>query len=178
MKMLKTIRLDASDTFIFPQTAENEIAVIGTFLFWDKEMATLTNKEKQAFRAGFVGIKSTGFSTLVEVVDENFDDALEILTTTLFEIFDAPTLLEARLAANEELKAASAIANHPIGTLIAMHRTYEEGAFKEIFRTLTLKQGGSPADNLHANANAFTFHEVEEEVDLMGLMEKKLYNAP
>ena len=66
MKLLRTIRLDPSDSFVFPRAAEpGEWAVTGSFLFWGRDPATLTGKERAAFRAGFVGVDSLGFSTLV-----------------------------------------------------------------------------------------------------------------
>jgi Family of unknown function (DUF6505) len=170
MKLLKTLRLDPSDTFIFPKFAENEWAVIGTFLFWEKEIQELSSKERQAFRAGFVGVKSLGFSTLVEVQEGDENEAISILCEHILNKFNAPSKEAAFAAAQQEIEAASALAQHEVGTLIAMHRTFEEGAFRETFRTLKPREGGTMQDRLHSNAKAFTFHEIEEDVDLLGLM--------
>jgi Family of unknown function (DUF6505) len=172
MKMLKTLRLDLSDTFIFPKTSENEWAVSGAFMFWETDFETLNGKERQAFRAGFVGVNSLGFSTLVEVVEGEKGEAIAALAQNILTHFNAPSLEAALDAATQEIEAACALADLPLGTLLAMHRTYEEGEIREVFRTLTPRAGAN-GDSLHANANAFTFHEIEEEVDLTALMDKK-----
>ena len=42
MKLLRTIRLDPSDTFVFEQAAEpGEWAVSGAFAFWNSDPAML-----------------------------------------------------------------------------------------------------------------------------------------
>ena len=65
MKLLRTIRLDASDTFVFDVPAEaGDWAVSGAFVFWDKDAANLAGKARAAFRSGFLGVKSLGWSTL------------------------------------------------------------------------------------------------------------------
>ena len=57
-----------------------------------------------------------------------------------------------------------------------MQRNVENGEIRERFRTLKPRQAAGDADRLHAYASAFTFHEVEgdvepaEEVDLLGLI--------
>ena len=68
LKLPRTIRLDPSDDLVFEHAAEpGEWAVTGSFLFWDQDVAALTGKARAAFRAGFVGVNSLGFSTLVVV---------------------------------------------------------------------------------------------------------------
>jgi hypothetical protein len=172
MKLLKTLRLDPSDTLIFPSAATDEWAVIGTFAFWETPVEMMTGKQRQAFRAGFMGVKSGGFSTLVSVEEGDYDEALDALTTLIQLNYSAPSRETAREAAVQELEAAIALADHPVGTRIAMHRTFESGAYKEIFRTLTQAQA-TGEDSLHSHAKAFTFVEIDEEVDLFGLMDKK-----
>ena len=84
MKLLRTIRLDPSDTFIFERSAEpGEWAVPGGFAFFDADPATLEGKARVAFRSGFLGISSLGFSTLVQVVAAN-----EAETAIVFPILD------------------------------------------------------------------------------------------
>ena len=64
MKLLRTIRLDPSDGFVFAKAAEpGEWAVAGGFMFWDADPATLEGKERAAFRSGILGIGSFGWST-------------------------------------------------------------------------------------------------------------------
>src|SRR3546814_2248939 len=70
LKLPRTIRLDPSDTFVYARAAEpGEWAVTGSFLFFGADPAALAGKERQAFRGGFLGIESFGWSTLVVVTE-------------------------------------------------------------------------------------------------------------
>jgi hypothetical protein len=63
------------------------------------------------------------------------------------------------------------LCTQPQDTLIAVHRTFEDGAVREQFRTLRPREGRTPA-------RAFSFMEVEgedepgETVDLRSLAER------
>ena len=172
MKLLRTIRLDPSDTFVFERAAEpGEWAVGGTFVFWEDDPDALAGKRRSAFRSGFLGVNSLGWSTLVQIVDADEDDrdaVIEMLAARLVENFGAPDLVAARKAAAEEVAFAQSLCDHPQDTLVAIHRTFEDGAIREAFRTLRPRGGPKPL-------RAFAFLEVEgeegpaEEVDLVGL---------
>src|SRR5919107_4447296 len=96
MKLPRTIRLDPSDSLVFEHAAEpGEWAVTGSFLFWDTDVALLTGKARAAFRAGFVGVRSLGFSTLVVVTEARPDErdaAVESLAGHILARLGAPTL--------------------------------------------------------------------------------------
>ena len=63
MKLLRTIRLDPSDTFVFERAAEpGEWAVPGSFMFWDGDPAELSGKQRSAFRSGFLGVGSVSYT--------------------------------------------------------------------------------------------------------------------
>jgi hypothetical protein len=172
MKLLRTIRLDASDTFVFERAAEpGEWAVPGAFVFLDADPAKLEGKARTAFRSGFLGLASFGWSTLVQVVEageEHRRAAIETLAARLVEEFGAPDLEAARSAAAEEVMFAASLAEHPPDTLIAMHRIHRDGEIRETFRTLRPRAGAKPL-------RAFAFLQVEgedeagEEVDLIAL---------
>jgi hypothetical protein len=172
VKLLRTIRLDPSDTFIFERAAEpGEWAVSGAFMFSEADPATLVGKARSAFRAGFLGIESLGWSTLVQIVNATDKDrvaAVDALAGKLVEHFGAPDLAAARAAAQEEIEFAASLCNHPADTLIAVHRAYENGEIREAFRTLRPRGGPKPL-------RAFAFLEVEgeeetaEQVDLLSL---------
>ena len=87
MKLLRTIRLDPSDTFVFERAAEpGEWAVPGAFAFADADVPALAGKSRAAFRSGFLGIDSFGWSTLVQVVEASEQDraaAVELLAQRL-----------------------------------------------------------------------------------------------
>jgi hypothetical protein len=177
MKLLRTIQLDPSDTFIFEKAAEpGEWAVPGAFVFWDRDPTTLEGKARSAFRGGFLGVDSLGWSTLVQIVEASQADRallVELLARRLCESFGAPDMVAARTAAEEEVAFAASLCSEPQDTLIAVHRTYEDGEMHEAFRTLKSRNGPMPA-------RAFSFLEVEgddeepgEQVDLIGMVERE-----
>ena len=172
MKLLRTIRLDPSDTFVFERAAEpGEWAVSGAFVFSDADPAELAGKARTAFRAGFLGLESLGWSTLVQIVNATEEDrvaAVDTLARQLVAHFGAPDLNAARAAAEEELAFAASLCNHVPDTLIAVHRSSEKGEICEAFRTLRPRNGPKPL-------RAFSFLEAEgdeepaEQVNLLAL---------
>jgi hypothetical protein len=180
LKFPRTIRLDPSDTFVFEQAAEpGEWAVSGAFVFWNRDPATLSQKRRVALRSGFLGIDSLGWSTLAivtEATEAERQAMVERLAGQLLEKFGAPDVAAARLAAEEEVAFAASLCDHPPQTLLAVQRSIENGEIRERFRTLKPRQTGAETDRLHAHVSAFTFHEVEgdiepaEEVDLLGMI--------
>lgn len=174
LKLPRTLRLDPSDTFVFAQAAEpGEWAVTGTFLFLDADPSRLTGKALTAFRAGFVGVRSLGFSTLVVVSAASAEEraqAEEDLARHIHARFGAPDREAARAAAREELDVAASLCNLPVGSVVALHRTETDGAIREDFRTLHHRPG---VKRLHGRA--FHFVEADEEgpeerADLVGLL--------
>ena len=180
LKFPRTIRLDPSDTFVFARAAEpGEWAVSGAFAFWNRDLETLDQKQRVALRSGFLGIDSCGWSTLAIVTEATEGEKhamIERLAAQLMEKFGAPDIEAARLAAGEEIAFAASLCEHPPQTLLAVQRSVENGEIRERFRRLKARPVTADADRLHAYANAFTFHEVEgdvesaEEVDLRGLI--------
>jgi hypothetical protein len=180
LKFPRTIRLDPSDTFVFERAAEpGEWAVSGAFVFWNCDTAALGQKQRVALRSGFLGIDSLGWSTLAIVTEATEADKqtmVERLASRLLEKFGAPHLEAARGAAEQEVAFAASLCDHASGTLLAVQRSVENGEIRERFRTLKPREVAPDADRLHADAPAFTFHEVEgdaepaEEVDLPGLI--------
>lgn len=179
MKAPRTIRLDPSDNFVFPRAAEpGEWAVPGGFMFHGADPANLQGKERAAFRAGFLGLDSFGFSTLVTIVEVDEaerDAAVETLAAQLVQKLGAPSLDIAREAAREEIEFSIALCQDPVGSLLALHRTLVDGDVREQFRVLKDAVKNDGADRLHSHTRAFTIVEsdeddaVEERVDLLGL---------
>lgn len=160
MKLLKTIRADPSDTFVFETAAEpGEWAVSGAFMFTHRDPATLVGKARAAFRAGFLGIGSLGWSTLVQIVEASEDDRLAAVDTLAAQFvarFGAPDLAAARPAAEEEVAFAASLCDHPHGMLAAVSRRHEDGVTRETFRTLSPR--ASPQ-----GIRPLAFLEVDEE---------------
>jgi hypothetical protein len=178
VKLLRTIRLDPSDTFVFETAAApGEWAVSGAFVFWDSKQASLQGRARTAFRSGFLGVASFGWSTLVQIVEADEDKrlaAIDMLAKQLVAKFGAPSVNDAVAAAEEEFAFAASLCDHPADTLIAVHRTSEDDGIHEAFRTLRPRNGPKPA-------RAFSFLEVEGEddaqpgdsVDLVGMAERE-----
>jgi hypothetical protein len=175
LKLPRTIRLDPSDTFVYPRAAEpGEWAVTGTFLFFGADVARLAGKERQAFRAGFLGIDSFGWSTLVVVTPASAEEraaAVDRLAEQLVVRCGAPDLETARPAAEEEIVFAQSLCDHEPNTLLGVQRTGEGDSVRESFRTLHRR-----ASRLEP-ISAFRFVEVGEEepaedVDLVALARK------
>jgi hypothetical protein len=141
VKLPRALRLDASDRFVFQHAAmPDEWCVVGTFAFRDADPASLDGKQLAAFRGGFLGVASCGWTTLVAVGEADEDavaQATEALAGTLLARFGCPDAALARAAAGEEIAFAGEIcAPHPPNTVIALARTVEHGAIRERFRTL------------------------------------------
>jgi hypothetical protein len=176
VKLLRTIRLDPSDTLVFERPAEpGEWAVSGAFMFADVDPAELTGKERAAFRGGFLGVTSLGWSTLVQIVEAGAQDrvaVVETLAKQLQDNFGAPDLAAARVAAEEEVAFAASLCDHAADTLIAVRRSFEDGAIREAFRTLRPRGTRKPM-------RAFSLVEVEGEeesaeiIDLVNLTRER-----
>jgi hypothetical protein len=143
-------------------------------MFADADADALAGKPRAAFRGGFLGVPSLGWSTLVQIVEAGEADRaalVELLANELTARLGAPDA-PARAAAEEEVAFAASLCDHPRDTLIAVRRSFEDGAIREAFRTLRPRGMGKPM-------RAFSFLEVdgEEEPDetlnLVGLAKQK-----
>lgn len=186
-KCLRTIRLDPSDTFVFARAAESgEWAVPGSFLFAETdeaELAAMGPKERAAFRSGFLGVATFGWSTLAVVTPIRPDEVAALrlaLAKAFVDRLGAPDLAAALPAAEEEILACAALCDHPANTLVALQRAIDEGELRERFRTLTPKAEANLTRTDLGSFRAFDFFEVEgeeegpeERVDLMALMKDK-----
>src|ERR687894_20605 len=128
-RLPRTLRLDPSDTVVFERAAEpGEWAVPGGFAFWDEDPAALTGRRRQEFRAGFLGLGSFGWSTLVEVAEAAPAEraaAVEALAARILQAYGAPGPEAARAAAEEEVAFAESLCGHPTGTVLALARSVE-----------------------------------------------------
>jgi Family of unknown function (DUF6505) len=160
VRLLRTIRLDPSDTFLFKKAAEpGEWAVSGAFAFAHVDPAALDSKARAAFRTGFLGISSLGWSTLAHIVEATREDriaAIETLARRLVERFGAPDLATARSAAEEEIDFAASLCDRPSGRLVAVSRNYESGEIRETFRALRRSADAPPI-------RAISFSEIADE---------------
>lgn len=141
MKFAKTIRFDKSDLNIFPLASEEgELAIVGTFNFYNLKQDDLKGKVKQAFSNGFMGCTTFGYSTLVSLVNIKEKELQQLKTNLgkfLIDNFGAPSQEMAEEAANEEINFMLDLCkNHEIGSLLSLSRTWEADGIKEKFRNL------------------------------------------
>ncbi len=141
LKLPRTLRLDPSDSVVFlAPAAPGEWAVPGAFAFWGEDPEAMAGKRRQEFRAGWLGLASFGWSTLVEVVEASATEqaaAVSALAEHIKAAHGAPTLAMAIAAAEDEMQfAAELCADHAPGTVLALARSLEGGEVKERFRSL------------------------------------------
>lgn len=148
-KLLRCLRVDASDERVFPRAAApGEWAIPGAFAFADAEPGEMTRQQRQAFANGFLGLESFGWSTLVtvaEITPERLDQLIEALAERLLNEFGAPSRAEAVAAAREEIDFAASLCHHPLNTLLALERTFDDDIIREKFRVVE-----PPRDKPHA----------------------------
>ena len=169
IKLLRTIRLDPSDSFVFdPAANPGEWAVPGGFMFGDRDVSTFTGRGRQAFRAGFLGLTSFGWSTLAVVVEATLEErlaAIDALAIHLCDVHGAPSIAIAREAATTEIDYAASLAEHPVQTLVALHRTVtSDGNISEQFRTLSKATARDDA-KMPCSAGAFAIVENDEDAN-------------
>lgn len=152
LKLLKTIRFDASDERVYElAAAPEEWAVSGAFQFADAAAGSLSGKLRQAFANGFLGVPSFGRSTFVTVAEAT-DADLETIEQALARHFlwscGAPDEAAASAAAAEETGFARELCREaPINTVFTVRRTWDtQGRIKEEFRTIRPPSG----EPLHA----------------------------
>jgi hypothetical protein len=136
----KTIRFDASDEQVFEcAAAPDEWAVSGAFVFAGADPAVLSGKARQAFRSGFLGTASFGWSTLVaiaEISEQDYDDVIDRLARHFVAGYGAPSLAAAEPAARAEAEFAGGLCQHKLNTLIAVEREFGPDGVVERFRTI------------------------------------------
>jgi Family of unknown function (DUF6505) len=171
VKLLRTLRLDPSDTLVFPSAAPpGEWAIPGGFVFGNVDPASLQGKDRAAFRNGFLGVPSFSWSTLAQIVEANEQDraaAIELLAQGMLERFGAPDMSAARRAAFEEVDFIASLCEPPAATVIALRRSAENGTIRESFRRLQRRRAGP-------SWQAFSFavepaDEPQDNIDLAAL---------
>ena len=148
MKLLRTIRLDPSDTFVFERAAEpGEWAVSGAFVFSDADPDDARGQgargvpqrlpRRRSRSAGRRWCRSSRRArTIARALVEHAGAAAGR------SISARPISPTRAAAAEEEVAFAASLCNQPHDTLIAVHRTLEDGEIREAFRTLAARAAG------------------------------------
>jgi len=141
----RVVRLDPSDERVYEVAARpGEWAVPGAFAFLDADVERLEGKARQAFRSGFLGTETFGWSTLVQVDEISLYEYLQVierLAAHFVERYGAPSLEAARAAAQEEAEFAASVCDHPRHTLLALERTLGAEGIEESFRVVRPPSG-------------------------------------
>ncbi len=136
-----TVRLDESDSNIFERAAEaGEWAIPGSFVFSSLSDADLTGKTRQAFRSGFLGLASFGWSTLVcigEMENTEFETLGNSLALHFVARYGAPDIDTALPVAIAELEFATGLCDYPINSIIAVERRLDADGIHEQFRLVS-----------------------------------------
>jgi len=176
VKLLRTIRLDPSDTFVFERAAS---PASGRSLVPSCSRMRSRSARRQAaraFRGGFLGVASLGWSTLAQIVEASEADRaalVELLAQQLLEGLGAPDLATARAAAEEEVAFAASLCDHPKDMLIAVRRTFEDGAIREAFRTLPVARHPQADARILVPGGRGARRRPGETIDLMNLGDAK-----
>lgn len=138
-KLLKTLRLDQSDDFVFEHSADaGEWAVSGAFEYADSDPAALSPKQRLAFAQGFLGLASFGRSTVVSVSSASDTDIAAVtdaLAAHLMQHYGAPSIDAARAAATEEIAfVLDLCAPYPVNQLLLVEREMTDDGIREGFR--------------------------------------------
>ncbi len=142
MKLLRTVRFDASDEHVYARAAvAGEWAVSGLFAFQADDSQPFTGKTRQAFANGFLGLASFGRSTFAVVTDITAEERAALsegFARHLVEAYGAPDIVAARPVAEDELAFTSDLCREAaINTVFTVRRTRDEaGAITEEFRTI------------------------------------------
>lgn len=141
-RLLRAVRLDASDDRVFPRTAAaGEWLVVASGLLADRFAGSSDAKERLAFTQGFLGIETLGFATFAQPapLGEPLGTLADRLAGRLLAEAGAPDRTAA-LAAAETLLAESAelARGLPEGSLLAVERSLDprSGGLRERLRRI------------------------------------------
>lgn len=147
MKLLRTIRFDGTDPFVFERAAPPEDwAITGATPFAGLSPGDLVGKTRQAFANGFFAVPSFGFSTFATVAEARAEDramVLECLAAHYLEALGAPTEEAARETAEVDLTFTEDLCRDvPINTVFTLRRTVtDEGGIAEELRQIKPPSG-------------------------------------
>ena len=160
MKLLRTIRLDPSDTFVFERAAEpGEWAVSGAFLFAEADPDALPASGAPLSAADFWACRSLGWSTLVQIVEAATTDRAALVDTLAQQLLAGSARPISRPRAPPPRRRSR---SRPRSAIIRPTRwsrcaaSFEDGAIREAFRTLHPRGERKPM-------RAFTFLDVDGE---------------
>lgn len=138
MKFPRIIRPgDGGRRPFLPTAKAGEWAVTGSFRYAHRDPASLRQAELDAFKHGWLGLESFGSARLVEVAEitpADYDDMTRRLAAYYVAEFGVGDINEAMAAAAEEMVFAAAQCDHPLRTVLALDREFNEQGLIETTR--------------------------------------------
>jgi len=138
MKFPRIIRPgDGGRRPLLPTAKAGEWAVTGAFRFAHRDPAILRPSELETFKHGWLGLETFGGARLVEVAEiatPDYDAMTRRLAAYYVAEFGVADLNEALAAATEEMIFAAAQCEHPLKTVLALDREFNEQGLIETTR--------------------------------------------
>jgi hypothetical protein len=130
MKFPRIIRPgDGGRRPLVPTAKAGEWAVTGAFRYAHRDPGTLRPAELETFKHGWLGLQSFGSARLAEVAEIStldYDEMARRLAAYYVAEFGVGDVNEAMAAAAEEMVFAEAQCHHPLRTVLALDREFNE----------------------------------------------------
>jgi Family of unknown function (DUF6505) len=140
MKFPRIIRLDDADRRAFASAAAaGEWAVTGAFRFAHRDPATFHQRELKVLQHGWLGLDSFGSASLVEVAEtteDNYDSLMRRLAAYFLANCGVSDVRDAVEAAEQEMAFAVSLCGHPLKTILALDREFNEQGLIETTRII------------------------------------------
>ena len=119
--------------------ANLEWAVTGSFRFAHRDPAGFRHGEIEILKHGWLGLESFGNASLVEVAEtteENYAAMLRRLAAYFLALCGVGDVGEAVEAAEQEMAFAASLCGHPLTTVLALDREFNEQGLIETTRVI------------------------------------------
>ena len=139
MRFLRSLRNDADRKSFSVVAAPGEWLISAAFMFADREPAMLIGKDLAAFRSGFLGTRTFGWSSraeVAEIAEGEYADVLQTLARHFMVRLGAPDQATAAALAAEECQFVGNLCDRPTGTVLAVERNFGPQGIVERFQTI------------------------------------------
>lgn len=130
MKFPRIIRPEAGGRRpLVPTARPGEWAVTGAFRFAHRDPGTLRPSELDTFKHGWLGLETFGGARLVEIAKispADYEEMTRRLAAYYVAEFGVADVNEAMAAAAEEMVFAASQCDHPLRTVLALKREFNE----------------------------------------------------
>lgn len=137
MRFPRIIRHDADRRSFSPIAQPGEWAVTGAFRFAHRDPAGFRQREIEILKHGWLGLDSFGNASLVEVAETSegsYDAMLRRLAAYFLANCGVVEVGDAVEAAEQEMAFAASLCGHPLKTVLALDREFNEQGLIETTR--------------------------------------------